>query len=93
MIWEFWKKGFDAWEDATARYVERWVESPVVLGPAGQLLKAQMQAKTAAEKAIAEGWGRVGLPTKRDQERTLALLGRLESRLADLEEKVESRRA
>ena len=91
MIWEFWKKGFDAWEEATARYVERWIESPLVLGPSGKLLELTMKAKAAGEKATAEAWGRVGLPTKRDQERTLALLGRLESRLADIEERLDAK--
>jgi hypothetical protein len=90
MIWEFWKKSFDLWEDATARYAERFIESPLVLGPSGQMLKIGMQMKAATDKAIADAWGRMGLPTKRDQERTLALLGRLESRLADIEEKVDT---
>ena len=33
----------------------------------------------------------LGLPTKRDQERTLHLLNQLQSRLMDLEEKLETR--
>jgi len=33
----------------------------------------------------------MGLPTKRDQERALHLLNQLQSRIMDLEEKLESR--
>jgi hypothetical protein len=83
-----WKKGFDAWENATAEYLETVLKSPLVLSPAGRLLTAAMKGKAASEKALAALWGAVGLPTKRDQERTLHALNQLESRLLDLEEKL-----
>jgi hypothetical protein len=83
-----WKKGFDAWENATAEYLETVLKSPLVLSPAGTLLTAAMKGKAASEKALAALWGAVGLPTKRDQERTLHALNQLESRLLDLEEKL-----
>src|SRR5580692_8023387 len=93
MIWDTWKKGFDAWEDATARYVEQWMKSPFVLGPSGALLTLGMKAKAASEKAKATFWGELGLPTKRDQERALHMLNRLESKILDLEEQLEATRA
>lgn len=88
--WDYWKKGFDAWEDATAKYVEQWLKSPFVLGPSGAMLSAAMKAKAAADKAKAQIWGQWGLPTKRDQERALHLLNQLQSRILDLEEKLEN---
>ncbi len=91
--WESWKKGFDAWENATAKYVETWMKSPLVLGPSGTMLTAAMHAKTNMDRATAKFWGAMGLPTKRDQERTLHLLNKLESRLYDLEEELEDARA
>jgi hypothetical protein len=91
MGWDTWKKGFDAWEAATARYFEAVLQNPVVLGPSGAMLTAAMKAKAAADKGAAQFWGGLGLPTKRDQERTLHALNQLESRLMDLEEKLESR--
>ncbi|HWM88522.1 MAG TPA: poly(R)-hydroxyalkanoic acid synthase subunit PhaE [Kofleriaceae bacterium] len=89
--WDVWKNGFDAWEQATARYLEQVLKSPAVLGPSGALLSAVMRTKAMSDKAVAAWWGAVGLPTKRDQERTLHRLNRIESRLLDLEEKLVER--
>lgn len=86
--WTEWKKSFDQWEDATARYMEQVLKSPLVLGPSGTLLSNALKAKAAGDKAIAQVWGTVGLPTKRDQERTLHALNQLQSRLIDLEEQI-----
>lgn len=83
-----WKKGFDAWEAATAEYLETVLKSPLVLTPAGALLSMVMKGKAQTDKTMAQFWGAWGLPTKRDQERTLHALNQLESRLLDLEEKL-----
>ncbi|MFO0585941.1 MAG: hypothetical protein U0441_00305 [Polyangiaceae bacterium] len=83
-----WKKGFDAWENQTAEYLEKVLKSPLVLTPSGALLSAAMKAKAQSDKLMAQFWGAWGLPTKRDQERTLHALNMLESRLLDLEEKL-----
>ena len=39
------------------------------------------------------GWGLMGLPTKRDQERTLHALNQIQSRLLDLEEQLADQQA
>ena len=83
-----WKKGFDAWESATAEYMEKVLKSPLVLTPAGTMLTVMMKAKDQSDKAMSQFWGAWGLPVKRDQERTLHALNQLESRLLDLEEKL-----
>lgn len=88
MIWETWKKGFDAWENATAKYLEVWMKSPLVLAPSGMMLGGAMKMKAAYDKAAAQWVGTMGLATKRDQERSLHTLNQLESRLLDLEEKL-----
>jgi hypothetical protein len=90
--WDMWKKGFDAWENATAQYIEQILKNPVVLGPSGAMLSGAMKAKAAGDKAAASIWGAIGLPTKRDQERTLHALNQLQSRLMDLEEKLAERK-
>lgn len=89
MIWETWKKGFNAWESTTAKYFEQVIQSPLVLGPSGRLLTSVMKTKARSDEAAAKWWGVVGLPTKRDQERTLHTLNQLQSRILDLEEKIE----
>ena len=90
-MFDMWKKSFDVWEDATAKYLEQWLRSPTVLGPSGGVLSMMMKMKAATDKAKAAWWAEMGLPTKRDQERTLHLLNQLQSRILDLEEKLESR--
>lgn len=88
MIWETWKKGFDVWEQKTAEVFETVLKNPKVLEPAGAMLTASMKLKAASDKAMANWWGSWGLPTKRDQERTLHALNQLNSRLHDLEERL-----
>lgn len=88
MVWEMWKKGFYAWEDATAKYLEQCLKSPLLLGPGGMMLGNAMKAKAAYDKAAATWAGGFGLATKRDQERSLHILNQLESRLIDLEERL-----
>ncbi|MBS2030148.1 MAG: hypothetical protein JST54_19755 [Deltaproteobacteria bacterium] len=88
--WETWKKGFDAWENATAQYMEQFLKSESVLTPSGALLTAAMKTKAQMDKAAAQWWGLWGLPTKRDQERLLHTVNQLQSKLLDLEEKLEA---
>jgi len=88
MAWDLWKKGFDAWENTTAKLLEAWLASPLVLEPSGAMLSTTMRLKAASDQAAAAFWGALGLPTKRDQERTLHALNQLESRLLDLEERL-----
>ncbi|PJB43005.1 MAG: hypothetical protein CO108_10810 [Deltaproteobacteria bacterium CG_4_9_14_3_um_filter_63_12] len=89
-VWEQWKKGYYTWEAATAQLIEQWIRSPLVLGPSGAMLSAMMKVKAKRNEKLAETWGNLGLPTKRDQERSLHLLNQLHSRISDLEERIES---
>ena len=88
MDWETWKKGFDAWENTTAKYLENVLRSPMVLTPSGAMLSAAMKSKAAVDRAAATWWSMWGLPTRRDQERALHALNQLQSRLIDLEERL-----
>ncbi len=57
------------------------------------MLTAAMKTKAATDKAmLATWWSAFGLPTRRDQERTLHKLNQLESRLFDLEEQLHARK-
>jgi hypothetical protein len=88
MAWDLFKKGFDAWESATANYAEQVLRSPAVLTPAGSMFTAMMKTKAATDKLADAWWSAWGLPTRRDQERSLHALNQIQSRLADLEEKL-----
>lgn len=87
--WEMWKRGFDTWERHTANYLEQALQSPAILVPGGQMLSQMMRSKANANKAMAEFWAGVGLSTRQDQERMLHALNQLQSRIYDLEERIE----
>ncbi|MBI2389377.1 MAG: hypothetical protein HYV09_07250 [Deltaproteobacteria bacterium] len=89
-MWDMWKKSFDKWEDSTAKYLEHWMKSPLVLGPSGAMLTLVMKARAHAQEQRAKAWGDMGVATKRDQERTLHMLNQLQSRILDLEEKLDA---
>jgi polyhydroxyalkanoate synthesis regulator phasin len=90
MMWEMWKKGFNAWESSTAKLMEDVLKSPLILSPSGKMMTGMMKAKAKSDGQMADAWSRVGLPTRRDQERTLHALNQLQSRILDLEEKLDS---
>jgi hypothetical protein len=89
MLPEALKKGFDAWESATARALEAWLKSPLVLKPGGALFTALFRAKSASDRLVEAWWSGVGLAPRQEQERVLHALHRLESRLLDLEERLD----
>jgi hypothetical protein len=91
-MWDFYKRAFDAWEQATASYLEQVLKSPLLLVPSGAMLSAMMKAKATSDQLVAQAWAAVGLPTRRDQERALHQLNELHSRLMDLEEQLAERR-
>lgn len=90
--WDIWKKGFDAWESATANYFEQVLKNPLLLGPSGKMMGEAFKAKAQADKITAQWIGMMGLPTKRDQERTLHALNQIQSRLSDIEEQLAERK-
>ena len=93
MIWDMWKKGFATWETTTAQYMEKVMSNPAVLGTSATMLTAVMKTKAATDKVMSTLWSTLGLPTRRDQERSLHKLNQLESRLYDLEEQLVAARA
>ena len=84
--WDLWKKGFDAWENATAKYFEIVLSSPLLLEPAGMMMNAALKAKVAQDDAWAKLWNSIGLPSRRDQERLMHALNQLNSKVIDLED-------
>jgi hypothetical protein len=93
MMWDLWKQGFTAWEQATQQYFDKVLQNPGVLGPAGAMLTLSMKTKAATDRLMTAWWSTIGLSTRRDQERSLHKLNQLESRLYDLEEQLLAERA
>ena len=90
--WERLKIRFDRWEDRTAAKLERVLKEPAVLQPMGTALTLAMKVKRRGDRLVDRWWSSLGLATRRDQERTLHALHRLDGRLADLEEALAERR-
>jgi hypothetical protein len=88
-MWETFKQYVGAWESNTAKVAEQLLRSPLVLSPAATMISAALRTKALADKNLAAAWGVLGLPTRRDQERTLHALHQIQSRLVDLEERLE----
>ena len=87
-MWDAWKKGFSAWEQATTQFATQVLQNPGVIGPAGAMLSAALRTKAATDRVLEHTWSAFGLSTRRDQERTLHLLNQLQSRIYDLEEQL-----
>jgi hypothetical protein len=87
-MWDRFKKAFDSLENKTATVLETYLKSPQILGPAAGALAIATRAKASSDRMAAQILGNVGLATKRDQERTLYLLTKLETKLIDLEERL-----
>jgi hypothetical protein len=60
-----------------------------MLEPTAAMLTAALKWKKQADDAVNATWARMGLPTRREQERMLHLLNQIQSRLIDLEERLE----
>lgn len=88
-LWDQWKKGFDVWEQKTAEMFESVLKAPLVLEPIGSVISHAMKARALSDKLVAQWWSSLGLPTRREQERTLHALNQIHSRLIDLEERLE----
>ena len=89
MIWKIWKDGFNQWEKTTAKYTEELLKSRLVLEPSGKMMNLAMKAKAQRDDAVAKWWSAMGLPTRHDQERTLHALNQLQSRIMDLEDRLD----
>ena len=87
-MWDAWKKGFLAWEQATTQFATQVLQNPSVIGPAGAMLSAALRTKAATDRMLEHTWSAFGLSTRRDQERTLHQLNQLQSRIYDLEEQL-----
>ena len=87
-MWSTFKKSFDTWERSAAASFQTALESPDVLGPAGWVLTGLAHLRDGRDRMVAAFWEELGLPTRRQQERTLHLLQQLDSRLLDLEDRL-----
>ncbi len=79
---------FSTWEKNTSAYFEKLLRNPNILETLGQVMNAGYKNKIYVDKTLHAMWKNLGLPNKRDQERTLHLLNELHSRIHDLEDQL-----
>ena len=60
-----------------------------MLEPTAAMLTQALKWKKHLDETVNGAWARMGLPTRREQERMLHVLNQSQSRLIDLEEKLE----
>ncbi|MBX3248662.1 MAG: hypothetical protein KF901_15910 [Myxococcales bacterium] len=86
--WSMWKKGFDAWDQASTSLLDTWMKSPALLGPAGSMLASMTKLQAQQRQLMSLWWGGLGLSTRDDQERVLHALHEVQSQLLDLEDRL-----
>lgn len=86
--WQTFKTGYYRWEDASAKLIERFFRSPLLLRPVSSAISELSGAfgkhRNWRDACIA----RLGLPTRREQEQCLYLLDSMYSKILDLEERL-----
>jgi hypothetical protein len=83
-----WRMWFDAWEPRAAIAWDATVRHPWVVEPLAATITTVARAKSVVDGVRRRLLRAFGLPTREDQERTLFLLQRMESRLLDLEDRL-----
>jgi hypothetical protein len=84
-----WRRWFDAWESSTARLAEQTLRQSWLLEPSGMLLSGAMRFKALTDR-MTEAWlGALGLSTRSAQLRMQHEINTLQSRLLDLQERLD----
>lgn len=86
--WKIWKSGFDRWETTTADFLDKTLQNSAILSSSGTLIKAVLQAKGAASQVVDAGWNRLGITSRKEQDKALHRINQLESKLLDMEEEI-----
>ncbi len=87
--WSLFEQTYRAWETAAAPLFESMLGSASTFAPAGKVLGLVTRAQRKQQRFLRDWWGGFGLATQQDQVRTLRAIDELQSRLIDLEEKLE----
>ena len=88
-VWAAMKSSYDRWEQAATPLLDSWLRSRLFLAPAGTLLTGVTRARAVQRRLLDRWWSSVGLSTRLDQERTLHGIDELQSRLVDLEARLQ----
>lgn len=92
-LWRFVKESVDAWDRTMTPVFDTWLKHEGVVDPAGRVLTAASRARGAQQRVLRGLWRELGLPTRSAQERLLAAVQRLETRVVDQQETIAELRA
>lgn len=84
------KQAFNLWERTTSACFEELARNSTFLSANGAGLNSVLNFKKIADMSSQYYLSSIGLPTRRDQERTLHLLQQIEGRLDDLQFQIDS---
>lgn len=85
------RQAFQIWERTTAAYFDALVRNACFLTASSAGLNSFLALKKLSDSGTQMFLAALGLPTRRDQERTLHLLHQIEGRLDDLQFQLQGR--
>jgi hypothetical protein len=85
------RQAFQMWERTTSAYFDALVRNTAFLTASGTSMNSIFELKKLADLGMRQFLTAMGLPTRRDQERTLDLLQKIEGRLDDLQFQLQGR--
>jgi len=86
----FFKQAFNMWERTTAAYFDALVRNSSFLTASGTGLDGVFELKKIADRGMDTWLSMLGIPNRRNQEKTLHLLEQIDGRLDDLEFKLQA---
>lgn len=92
-MWRALKESVDSWDRKMAPVFDTWLKHDGVVDAAGRGLTAASRARAVQQRILRGLWRELGLPTRSAQERLLAAVQRLETRVIDQQETIAELRA
>lgn len=86
-----WRQWFDRWDAGATQAFEQLLRTQPLLDLGGSALTATMKLWTLGQRTRDAWWSAWGLPTQRDQQRLLFELHRLQTKVLDLTEQLQTR--
>jgi len=85
------RQAFQIWERTTSAYFDALVRNAAFLTASGASMDSVFELKKLTDSGMRHFLAALGLPNRRDQERTLDLLQKIEGRLEDLQFQLQGR--
>jgi BMFP domain-containing protein YqiC len=84
------RKLFSEWEKKLAEFMDKRMRDPDFMSLVGKGISTSMDAKSAFDARMDEWFKSLNLPTRHDLERVWTTLNNLETRVIDIEDRLEA---